>query len=575
MRNKKKTNVNRKKSMAILGIAFIVLVIAVAALVVRRYAPSTERMKLTDYFVISKDNECAVILNSSYDKSDSEDATNAIMNNGRVYLNLSYLKNKIDDGYVFDSTENVLRYATDNALVTANLNSADYTVDRQGQTANDSVIISEGQTFYVNLDWVKNFSDLQYKTYKNPNRVVIETAGWKRGVATITGNTKIRRNGGVKSKILQDVKKGTTVTVVENYGKWSKVVSKQGVIGCVENKKLSKQKTSAVKKTLEERKYNHMKFNGEISLGWHQVNGTAGNASLTTILNNAKGMNVISPTWYVIKDNQGNISDYSSAAYVQQCHQKQVQVWALVSNISNNSVDTTAVLNTTSSRDNLVNSLIASAITTNVDGINVDLESLSGDAKDGYIQFIKELSLKCEKNDLILSVDNYAPTGSSQHYQRKIQAEYADYLVLMGYDEHYGGSKEAGSVASIDWVKSGIKNTLDEVPAEQLILGMPFYTRVWITDSNGNVTSDAMGMQDAADYLSKNQATISWSDKYGQNYGSFTKDNKTYECWLEDAKSLSLKLQAMDDNKLAGGAFWKLGFEPSSIWDTIQQYIGK
>lgn len=567
-----RSNGENGKQLLIMGAALLVIVIAFASLFVHRYAPTKETMKLSDYFQLKTADSCAVIRDGTYDEEG--DAPNAILSNGAVYMNLTYMKNRLDDGYVFDSTENTLRYATDKNLITAYLNREDYLVDRESGNWNRPVVIASDGNFYLDLQWAAQYTDLQYQTEKNPARVVIETAGWKHQTTKLTSDGALRRFGGVKSRILKNGKKGDPVIRLETYGKWSKVLSADGVIGCVENRRLGKVKTVKTKANLPERNYTHKEFGKKICLGWHQVTSAAGNASLTETLSKTKGINVISPTWYALADNQGNITDFSDASYVNQCHNSQIQVWALFSNLGENDVDTGAVLNTTSSRDNLVNSLLASAITSNVDGINVDLEALSDSARDGYIEFIRELSLKCRKNDLYLSVDNYPPTDSSAFYQRKIQADYADYIILMGYDEHYAGSETAGSVASIGFVKQGIQDTLKEVPAKQLVLGMPFYTRVWVTDQNGQVTSSAMGMDAASSYLTQNQAAVTWSEKDGQNYGAFSKDGKTYQCWLEDAKSLSLKLQAMNDNGLAGGAFWKLGLESDSIWDTIGQYIG-
>ena len=283
-------------------------------------------------------------------------------------------------------------------------------------------------------------------------------------------------------------------------------------------------------------------------------------------------LNVISPTWFSLSDNQGNIRSLASSDYVTYCHENNIQVWGLVSNLENKNVDTTTVLNTTSYRDNLVNNLITQAISYNLDGINVDMEALSIAAKDGYIEFIRELSIKCEKNDIILSVDNYVPTDSTAFYNRSVQADYADYIAVMAYDEHYAGGDEAGSVASIGFVEKGVSDTLDEVPAEQIILGMPFYARVWASSETG-ITSSAYGMEDMQAFLQRNQATSTWSEEDGQYYAEFTEKGTTYMAWIEDATSLSKKLDVMKENKLAGAAFWKLGFESKDVWQTIENYF--
>lgn len=555
------------------GILLIVLVCLAAAFLIHRYAPSHETMSLKDYFKPQSDKDCAVILDGNYEAVKTGSPADGLIEGNRVYIRLPYLKEYADDAYVYDSTGGILRYATDSQLITVPVDSDSYTVDQDAESFDDKILIRENDEVYICLDWVKNYTDLTYQLEKSPYRVVIETAGWEKTTAALRSAGQLRQYGGVKSRILSEVKKGDRVSVIENYGSWSKVLTKNGVIGCIQNRKLGKTGKETVKASLPERNYQHLTVDKKISLAWHQVTSQAANNNLPSVLSGISGVNVLSPTWYVLSDNQGNITDLSSLSYVADCHQKQIQVWALVSNIGAKDVDSTAVLNTTSSRDQLVNNLITSAIRTKVDGINIDLESLSSKARDGYIEFIREMALKCHQNGLILSVDNYIPTSSSEFYQRKEQAAFADYLIMMAYDEHYSGSKEAGSVASIDWVKNGIRKTLEDVPADQLVLGMPFYTRVWVTGTDGSLTSSAMGMLDALNYMQSNGAEIKWSDEDGQNYGSFEKDGKIYECWLEDTKSLELKLQAMQDSKLAGGAFWKLGMEDPSVWSLVSQYI--
>ena len=191
-------------------------------------------------------------------------------------------------------------------------------------------------------------------------------------------------------------------------------------------------------------------------MAWHQITNADANTTIASVLQNTKGINVISPTWFYLNDNNGNIASLASSDYVNYCHQKGIEVWALVSNLENKDVDTTSVLTYTSKRENLINNLISAAIQYNFDGINVDFEALSSEVGDSYIQFIRELSLKCANNGIVLSVDDYVPSSFTAFYNRAEQATFADYVVVMAYDEHYAGSEEAGSVASIGFVKEAL-----------------------------------------------------------------------------------------------------------------------
>ena len=552
----------------------LIMVLVVGIYAIKKYTPTKEHMDLADYFQLTYDNQAAVILDSEYIEPTEDVAHGyAMVDSGKVYLELGFVKEHLDDGYVYDPTEITLRYATDSEVYTANLGSNTYSIDKTNNSMDNSIVIAGDDTVYILADYLQLLTDFQYEYFDTPSRVLIERAGYVKQTATAKGKSQIRNLNGPKSPILEDVEKGEAITVVRDTGKWSFVVSEKGVMGYMKNNKISNQKEETTEATLPERTYNHISTGKDISLLWHQVTAQAANADIATVLADSGKVNVISPTWFYLNDNKGGIASIASSSYVSTCHAAGVQVWGLISNLEDESVDTTTVLNTTSARDSLVNNLIAQAITYGLDGINIDIEQLAGEASDGYIQFIKELSIKCEKNDIILSVDNYVPTASSAGYNRKEQAKYADYVIIMGYDEHYSGSEEAGSVASIGWVEQGVLDTLNEVPAEQVVLGMPFYCRVWDIAEDGSISSKAYGMDAIQTYLNTNGVSTAWDDASGQYYGEYVKEGTTYKIWVEDEASLEEKLKVMDKYGLAGGAFWKKGFDSTGAWNVIAKYL--
>ena len=552
----------------------LIMVLVVGIYAIKKYTPTKEHMDLADYFQLTYDNQAAVILDSEYIEPTEDVAHGyAMVDSGKVYLELGFVKEHLDDGYVYDPTEITLRYATDSEVYTANLGSNTYSIDKTNNSMDNSIVIAGDDTVFILADYVQLLTDFQYEYFDTPSRVLIERAGYVKQTATAKGKSQIRNLNGPKSPILEDVEKGEAITVVRDTGKWSFVVSEKGVMGYMKNNKISNQKEETTEATLPERTYNHISTGKDISLLWHQVTAQAANADIATVLADSGKVNVISPTWFYLNDNKGGIASIASSSYVSTCHAAGVQVWGLISNLEDESVDTTTVLNTTSARDALVNNLIAQAITYGLDGINIDIEQLEGAASDGYIQFIKELSIKCEKNDIILSVDNYVPTASSAGYNRKEQAKYADYVIIMGYDEHYSGSEEAGSVASIGWVEQGVQDTLNEVPAEQVVLGMPFYCRVWDIAEDGSISSKAYGMDAIQTYLNTNGVSTAWDDASGQYYGEYVKEGTTYKIWVEDEASLEEKLKVMDKYGLAGGAFWKKGFDSTGAWNVIAKYL--
>ncbi len=327
---------------------------------------------------------------------------------------------------------------------------------------------------------------------------------------------------------------------------------------------------------------------GPVSLGWHQVTSQEANQRIANVLQSTKGVNVISPTWFYLNDNEGNIYSLASREYVEYCHKQNVEVWGLVSNLENPDADATYVLTHTSTRDYLTNQIISAAIEYNLDGINLDFEALR-DVGDAYIQFIRELSIKCENNDLVLSIDNYVPSSYTAFYNRSEQAVFADYVIIMAYDEHYSGSEDIGSVSSIGFVEKGVTDTLQEVPAEQTILGIPFYSRVWeLTPKEGagedvesasegylpyTFTCTEEGMQTIEDRYTANGAQPVWSEEDGQYVAEYKAEEKTYKIWIENEVSLEEKLKVMKEHGLAGAAYWKLGLERPSAWDSIIKYV--
>ncbi len=569
--SKKKAR-QQKQMMRYAGLLLVVISVIIASvIVVTRYTPTKDHMELSKYFEHQQENQTSVIYNGQYCRMAAEDNHVKAVTDGQVvYVALDFVKDNIDDGFVYDFTENILRYTTDKDVYSVTLGNTNYSVGKSYEELGHQIVYMDKEYPYIALDYIYLLSDIEYKVYENPSRVVIETAGTSKTVATAKKKTPARRFGGNKSLILEDVVKGEKVSIVENYGKWSLCLTENGVLGCIRNNKLSKQTEEIVESHIAEREYNHISIGEDILVLWHQVSG--GDTVADTV-KKAEGADVLCPTWYYLKDNQGGIANNGSTSYVNYCHSKGIQVWGLVSNLEDKNVDTTYVLNTTSARDALVNNLIATAITTGLDGINVDIESLSAEAKDGYIEFIKELSLKCEDNNIVLSVDNYVPTPSSMLYNRTVESQYCDYVIVMAYDEHYAGSQEAGSVASYGYVEDGIKNTLEEADAAQVILGIPLYCRVWIQQEDGSLTSNAMGIDAVKNFMKTNGVTPVWLENEKQYYAEFAKGNKQYKVWVEEEESIEEKLKLMQQYKLSGAALWKYGFDTEDLWSILAKYL--
>lgn len=582
----------KKKTIPILTVcALIVIIVAIigGSVLLRKYTPSKEHKDLTSYYNITADNQVAIVLNNELTSSY------ATLIDGHIYVDYNFVHDTLNSRFYWDHNENILLYATSRDLISAEADSSKYLITKSSVDYGRPVVKANSDSAYIDLDFVKEYTDMTYEYIKDPNRIVITNQWGDYNTASIKKNTAVRVKGGIKSPILKDIKETSDVTVIEQGDKWSKVLTDDGIIGYVQNKRMSDVSTKTRTSDFTPDTFAHITKDFNICMAWHQVTNTSANANIASVLSSTKGVNVISPTWFYLNDNNGNLANLASLDYVNYCHSQGVEVWALVSNLENKDVDSVEVLTHTSKRQNLVNQIVSMAIQYNLDGINLDFESLNqSKVGDAYIEFVRELSIKCANNGIVLSVDNYVPTSYTAFYNRAEQANFADYVVIMGYDEHYAGG-DAGSVSSIGWVKQGVADTLAEVPADQVILGMPFYTRVWqltkntsskdSTDSKDNndekdtnsdsdydVTSKIYGMRAADTLLTDNGVTKIWDKESGQNYAEFTSGNSTFKVWLEDATSTEERLKVMQDNKLAGASFWKLGFETSDVWNTIIKY---
>ena len=421
---------------------------------------------------------------------------------------------------------------------------------------------------------------------------MIRTKWGKTDVATVKKNTQVRYQGGVKSPVLAELKKKDEVTVVESEQNWKKVRTADGVIGYVKNKALKNEEKKNITRKFEEQDYSNISKDYTINMAWHNVTNQDANNAVAQRIAQTKGLTTLAPTWIHVADTNGNISSIASADYVSYAHKQNVEVWMTVRDFDggiSSEKESYELLSYTSRRETLITQLIAEALRVGVDGINVDFEKISDKCGEHYIEFIRELSVKCRQNGLVLSVDNYVPSEYTAFYNRAEQAVFADYVVIMAYDEHYAGSKEEGSVASIGFVTKGVEDTLAEVPAQQVILGMPFYTRVWECVPKGDdvseaeraaedyvpytISSVAVSMREAENRVSVNGAEKTWSEADGQYYAEYENNGNTYKIWMEDETSMELRLKLMREKDLAGASFWKLGLEKNSIWETVIKYI--
>lgn len=556
---------------AIVAIALILLVLAgsFGMKLLDRFSYSNEKQNLEEYYGLSEGDQGSVAIVLQNEKID----TQAKLIDGRCYMEIEDVQALLNERFYYDKNESLLIYTTPTQKIVSGVGTNAYSVDGSDNTTDYTISVAEGDSLYIALDYIKQYTNFSYELFTEPNRMQLRTQWGSRESASIKKTTNLRVKGGVKSPILREVAEAETVTILEEMETWTKVKTSDAMIGYVENKFLIERMTEEeiAVTDYEVPEYTSIHRDYKINLGWHAVYTESGNDTFDSVVNGTGTMNVISPTWFFLDGDEGDIKAIPSHSYVEKVHSRNMEVWALLEDITLES-NTYEVLSYTSRRENLIRNLMNYVLEYNIDGINIDLEGINYESGEHFTQFLRELSIECRLNGIVLSVDNYVPRESNTFYNRKEQGIVADYVIIMGYDEHWGGGGVAGSVASIDYVRDGIEKTLEEVSAEKVINAIPFYTRVWKTN-NGEVTSEALGMEKAEEFIAKYDVPTVWDEETCQNYGEIEMGSTLYQVWLEDAQSIETKLTVMKSYDLGGVAAWKLGLEDKSIWDVIDAFV--
>lgn len=571
-RKKKKRQAMLAKALPVfIAIVLIILIVGVfyGETLIESVYYTSERVDLNQHFEIVEQDDVAMLWNDV--KVDEK----AKLIDGICYFDLETVSKYFTDRFYVNTEEGIVLYTTATDIYKTYIGDdfSSYYISEAENMLSHPAALMQDEMVYLSADYVKMFANFSYEYFAEPNRMMIYTEWESRQSASILKETKLRYQGGVKSPILKDLAEGETVYILEEMETWTKVITEDAFIGYVENKRM--EAGDAVAQTpatgAVEPGYQSISREGKINMAFHQVFVAEANNTYDSYTADMKSVNVIAPTWFRVTDNEGTLQSIASSTYVDKAHNDGLEVWAVVTDVDYD-VDMGAILSSSEKRAKMISDIMAYASELGVDGINIDYETIGAEYGDDFVQFLRELSIQTHADDIVLSVDNYAPTASTMYYNRAEQGLVADYVVVMGYDEHWGGSQTAGSVASIGFVESGIQKTMGEVPAEKIINAIPFYTRLWKTEG-GTVSSEAIGMDMAQNWVDTNGVELNWNNEACQYYGEVQKDNVLYQIWLEEEESIQVKLNVMEANNLAGVAEWKLGFEKDSVWDIIEAYM--
>lgn len=444
-------------------------------------------------------------------------------------------------------------------------------------------VSEENSVIYIPIEFLSDFYNIEINYLKNNNVIIIDYKNHIEQIAEPIGPDAVIRNGrSIRYPIIKkldintDKPQDNTLRIFEEYDKWYKVRTQDGEIGYIE-------KQFVVVKTIL---VNELPKQGEETVAWKPDKGKISVAwdmmyekrPIPVKEKKIDGLDVISPTWFQVVNEQGTLINRADAKYVEWAHKNGYKVWALLSNDSSDPDMTHKLLNNTDSRDNVIRLVLTYASLYKLDGINIDFENIDIGDKGALTQFVREITPLFKEQGLIVTMDVSPPDGSenwSQCYDRTEIGKVVDYVMLMAYDQSW---PEFGPNAQVTWVEKTLTKVLSMVPKEKLLLGLPMYTRIWKeeTDKNGKVKKSSTGgvaIETARKAIKDNNATVVWDDKSGQFYSEYKKDDITYKVWLEDENSINLKSSLVQKYKLAGTAAWSRNDSDQTVWSVLNSNL--
>lgn len=562
-----------KKFIPVIVAIVLIMIIGAATLgnlVFEKYSYSKERADLREYFGVQGE-ELAIIL------QDERIADKAILKDGVCYFDLDMVHEYFNDAFYVDQKEGLVLYALPTEVVKVVLGEA--SVERGGTVEQMAYVPAyiEGDKVYLAADFVKQYTNYSYEVFDM--RVQVYTEWGQDRMVMVKKPTQVRLKGGIKSPILCDLDADVKVEVLEKMETWSKVKTADAIIGYVENKYLSVEMIEEAVPVTDyaEPEYTTHQLAGKVCLGWHSIGGVGGNDTLGEMTANAKSMNVIAPTWFSLNNNEGGYQSFGTPDYVEKAHNMGLKVWGVLDDFNYNNVydaniDVHAVLSSTTNRNRLIEGVVSESVRLGLDGINLDFERVKAESSEHYAQFLRELSIQCRLNGLTFSVDNYVPFSFNEYLRRDVQGKVADYVIIMGYDEHWHGSGDPGSVASISYVSNGIDKTLEQVPKEKVVNALPFYSILWKVDG-AQVSDEYLTLGNTKDFLDRVGQQGVWDEETGQLYVEWESGSSKYQIWVENEDSVLAKLNVMRAKEIAGVAVWRLGYGNAAVWEMISGYV--
>jgi len=573
---KNRRNRRKKRSLNSTGkflILFVILILLWA--IIEWFLPNFSKVEFYEYFDEVKKDSLSIVLRDYIVPLENQPT----YENGEIYIPLEFIQNFVDETIFWDNAEQKLTITTENKVIRMKTDELTYYVNNKPLKL-DLPVYSMNNIAFVPAKIIEQLYPIDFE-YKEESKII--TADFNnedRSISKVNKkNTILRYTPDKKSPIEQRINKDEEVFVFSGDGKYTKIRTQAGYPGYVKTSVLSTPEiiTAKVEEEKEEKVELWKVEKGKINLVFDQITKVSvNNSEKKRIVHD--GLDVIVPTWFSFSNKKGDIINIADKNYVDWAHKNGYQVWGLITDNFNYNISH-SILTSTETREHVIKQLLAFVSLYELDGINIDFEAVPKSDGDCYLQFIREITPFMHQQGAVVSADFFVPKSWTKHYNRGAASKILDYAIVMGYDEHYAGSESSGSVASLNWSIEAIESTLNEgVEKSKLILGIPFYTRIWKEEKvNGriNLSSTAYGMQAAYDFMNEKGAKFEWLEDMGQYYAEIKENNITYKVWLEDIKSVEERVKLVDKYNIAGIGAWKRGLETENVWSLLKNHLKK
>ena len=556
--------INKKKK--IIKVGFFTIIIAIILLIIM--------MILNNFIVVGKNKKTNLIINNNNITSNLK--KDVIIRDDIIYLSTEDIKNFFDPHIYYEQDIESIVTSYGKKIATIGFEKNEVKINGAKKEI-DAKAIKENGNDYLPISEMKEVYDIEIENIEKTKVITMDSLKREQIKGIVSGNVSLKSSTRFLSKTIDKIKKGDDVIVVDKGKKFSKVRTKNGKVGYIKTKKIDTEFT--VREELEEEK----QIDGKVNLTWDYFSeyASAPDRRGTKI----NGVNVVSPAFLYI-DDKGNLRENigdDGKEYIKWAHDNGYKVWPMVSNTEVSSKDlkiTSSIMNSYEKRNKLIEGILEKSIKYGFDGINIDFENMYKKDKDMFSRFIIELTPVMKEAGLVVSVDVTAPDGGdtwSLCYDREVIGDVADYIVFMAYDQHGNSSLKAGTVAGYDWVKLNLNKFMKhyDINPEKIILGVPFYTRVWTTNDDYDVIGKKIVSIKNMDKVIPENAEIKWDDKLKQNYLKYKDGDNIKEIWIEDEKSLRAKVSLVNEMNLAGVGSWKKDMETPNIWNMIEEELRK